>query len=62
MRFGGYAAKKAVDAAKELFVAYLKFKWMNDDGKGKKRVALLYGPNDEPLLNLRRDGKGKKKP
>lgn len=59
---GGYAAKKAVDAAKELFVAYVKFKWMNDDGKGKKRVALLCGPNDEPLLDLKRNGKRKKKP
>ena len=23
---------------------------MKDDGKGKKRVALLYGTNDKPLL------------
>lgn len=60
---GGYAAKKAVDAAKELFVAYVKFKWMNSkDGSPKKRVALLYGPDDEPLLDLKQNGKRKKKP
>jgi hypothetical protein len=59
---GGDAAKKADDSAKELLVAYVKFKWMNDDGKGKKRVAQLYGPNDEPLLDLKRNRKRKKKP
>jgi hypothetical protein len=55
---GGYAAKKTVDAAYGLFVAFIKYKFMTPSEDGHARRVELYGPNDKPLHEFR----DKKKP
>src|SRR5271157_739601 len=45
--FGLYAAKKVVDAAQELFVSFVKFKFMTPSEDGQVRRVQLYCPNGE---------------
>jgi hypothetical protein len=54
---GGYAAKKSIDAAKELFVAFIKYKFMSNEGKNPRKIKLLYGPNDKVLCQVKNRGK-----
>jgi hypothetical protein len=49
---GGYAAKKVVDAAQELFVAYMKYKFLTAPGEGQVRHVELYGPNSKLLYEF----------
>jgi len=60
---GGYAVKKAVDAAKELFVAFVKYKLLTPSQDGHIRHVVLYGPSDKVLYEFkdkRKKPKGKK--
>ena len=58
-----YAAKPVIDAAKELFVAYIKFRFLSasDDGH-RRQVKLLYGPDDRVLYEIKEKRKSKKQP
>ena len=42
---GGYATKKVIDAAHDLFVAYVKYKFMTGLDGGRTRDVTLYGPD-----------------
>ncbi len=42
-----YAGNKAIDAAKELFVAYIRFKFMTPPENGQRREITLYGAKGE---------------
>lgn len=58
---GGYAGKAVIDAAKELFVAYVKFKFLTSADNGQRRnVKLLYGPDNIVLCEIK-EKKTKKK-
>jgi hypothetical protein len=50
---GGYAIKKVVDAAQELFVAFVKYKLMTPSEDGHARRVQLYGPNNEELYQFK---------
>src|ERR1039458_8433601 len=50
---GGYAIKKAVDAAQELFVAFVKYKFMTPSEDGHVRRVQLYGPNNKELYEFK---------
>jgi len=54
---GIYGAKNIIDAAKELFVAFIKYKFLCTDGENPRRIKLLYGPNDKVLCELKDKGK-----
>lgn len=58
---GGYAAKKAVDAAKDLFVAFVKYKLLTPSEDEHVRRVQLYGPNDKILYEFRDKRKKLKK-
>ena len=58
---GGYAGRAVIDAAKELFVAYVKFKFQLGPDNGRRRkVKLLYGPDNIVLCEIN-EKKPKKK-
>lgn len=57
---GGYAAKKGIDAAEELFVAFVKYKFMASSVDGHVRHVQLYGPNNRPLYDFK-DNRNKPK-
>jgi hypothetical protein len=44
---GLYAAKKAIDTIQELFVSFVKFKFMTPPEDGRVRRVQLYCPNGE---------------
>jgi hypothetical protein len=58
---GGYAIKKVVDAAQELFVAFVKYKLMTPSEDGHARRLQLYGPNDKVLYEFKDQKKKPKK-
>lgn len=58
---GGYAVKKVVDAAEELFVAFVKYKFMTPSEDGHVRRVQLYGPNDKALYEFKDKRKKPKK-
>ena len=58
---GVYASKKAIDAAQELFIAYMKYKFMSPSSNGNLRRVKLYGPNDKVLYDFKDKGKKPKK-
>jgi hypothetical protein len=55
---GGYATKKVIDAAHELFVTYMKFKFITVPKNGQVREITLYGAKGE--LHRFKDKKQKK--
>lgn len=51
---GGYAAKKVIDAAKELFVAFMKYRYMTSEkSKGARHVVLMHGSKNKVLYELK---------
>jgi hypothetical protein len=50
---GGYAIKKVVDTAQELFVSFVKFKFMTPSEDGQVRRVQLYGPNNKVLYEFK---------
>jgi hypothetical protein len=46
---GGYAIKKVVDAAQELFVSFVKYRFMTPSQDGHVRRVQLYCPNGKEL-------------
>ena len=56
---GLYVTKKAIDAAQELFIAFVKFKFMTPSENGHVRHIELYG-HDGKLCEFK-DKKGKPK-
>ena len=56
--WAGYALKKGVDAAQELFVAFVKYKHKtpSEDGHIRRHVQ-LYGPDNKALYESK-DKKG----
>ena len=50
---GGYAIKKVVDTAQELFVAFVKYKLLTPSEDGQIRRVQLYGPNDKVLYEFK---------
>jgi hypothetical protein len=58
---GGYATKKAIDAAQELFIAYVKYKFMSPSQNGASRRVKLYGADDKVLYAFKDKGKKTKK-
>ena len=58
---GGYATKKFVDAAKELLVAFVKYKFLTPSEDGHVRHVQLYGPNDKVLYEFKDQRKKLKK-
>jgi hypothetical protein len=57
---GMYATKKVIDAAKELFVAYMKFKFMSSSKDGQPRQVALYSA-DGKLFEYKDKRKAPKK-
>ena len=57
---GGYAAKQAIDAAKELLVSYIKFKFMSVPAEHSRRVELLHGPKNKILYKFKDKTKSQK--
>ena len=57
---GVYAGKAVVDVAKELFVAYIKFRYLTTADETHSRRITLYGPNDKVLYQIKKS-KPKKK-
>lgn len=59
---GGYAIKKVVDVAQELFIAFVKYKLMTPPEDGHAHRVQLYGPNNEVLYEFKdKRAKPKKK-
>jgi hypothetical protein len=56
---GGYATKKFVDAAKELLVAFVKYKLLTPSEDEHVRRVQLYGPNNKILYEFK-DRRGKR--
>ena len=50
---GGYAIKKVVDAAQELLVAFVKYKFMTPSEDGSARRVQLFGPNNKELYEFK---------
>jgi hypothetical protein len=57
---GGYAVKKVIDAAEELFVAYIKFKFLTSPDAGKSRRVVVSAPSGE-VYRFKDKGKRSKK-
>jgi hypothetical protein len=59
---GGYAGKAVIDAAKELFVAYMKYRFLSASQDARPgSVKLLYGPDNKVLYNIKGKNKSKKR-
>ena len=58
---GGYAIKKVVDTAQELFVAFVKYKLLTPSEDGQIRRVQLYGPNNKVLYEFKDKPKKPKK-
>jgi len=56
---GGYAMKKAIDAAQELLVAYLKFKMLGDPQNEAGAEVVLYLPDGSTRKFKAKRGKAK---
>jgi hypothetical protein len=56
---GGYALKQGIDAVKELFVAYIKFKFLTPSDSGTRRQVTIYDATGK--LYEFKDGKKSKR-
>jgi len=57
---GVYAGKAVIDVAKELFVAYIKFRYLTTADEEHPRRITLYGPNDKVLYEIKKKKPNKK--